>query len=194
MRMLPGEAMLFKAWVAAAAFLASCLSGFASEHGWTALGRGGVVAMFRHAAAPGVGDPAGFRLGECATQRNLSDEGRGQARRIGAAFRERQVDVQMVLSSRWCRALETGRLAFPEQVQEFAPLDSTFGKRDGQDRQAQAVRQQIAEWRGRRGVLVLISHQVNITAVTGIFPGDGEAVVLEPGPAGEIAVIGTIKP
>ena len=185
---------MLKIVVAAAAFLASCLPGAGSEHGWTALARGGTIAMLRHAAAPGVGDPAGFRLDDCATQRNLSDEGRGQARRIGAAFRQRQIDVHMVLSSRWCRALETGRLAFPDQVKEFPALDSFFGKRLEEDWQSRAVREQISDWRGRRGVLVLISHQVNITAITGIFPGDGEAVVIEPGPAGEVTVLGTVRP
>ena len=66
---------------------------------WRRLEAGGHVVLMRHAATvPGVGDPANFKLGACATQRNLSDAGREDARRIGAAFRERAVPVSQVLS------------------------------------------------------------------------------------------------
>jgi phosphohistidine phosphatase SixA len=166
----------------------------ASEQAWAALSQGGVIAVLRHARAPGVGDPPGFRLGDCATQRNLSEEGRDQARRIGAVFRQKRVNVDVVLSSRWCRALETARLAFPDQVQEFPALDSFFADRGEQDRQTKAVRQRVAEWRGRPGVLVLVTHQVNITALTGIFPAEGEIVVLEPETTDKTRVIGTFRP
>jgi phosphohistidine phosphatase SixA len=166
----------------------------ASEQAWAALSRGGVIALLRHAKAPGVGDPPSFRLGDCTTQRNLSEEGRDQARRVGTAFRQRRVTVDVVLSSRWCRALETARLAFPDQVQEFPALDSFFADRGEQDRQTKAVRQQVTEWRGRPGVLVLVTHQVNITALTGIFPAEGEIVVLEPEITDGTRVIGTVRP
>ena len=76
------------------------------------LRQGGVVAVFRHALAPGTLDPPGFRLGDCSTQRNLSDEGRTQARRIGAWFRDRQLQPDRLLSSPWCRCMESATLAF----------------------------------------------------------------------------------
>ena len=80
---------------------------------WDALRGGGLVMLIRHAATePGLGDPPGFRVEDCATQRNLSEAGRAEARLIGAAFRHRGIPVHRVLSSRWCRCLETGRLAF----------------------------------------------------------------------------------
>jgi hypothetical protein len=101
----------------------------ATEAAWQALRGGGVVALMRHARAPGVGDPPGFRLEDCATQRNLSAEGRDQARRIGEAFRAQGVAVARVLSSRWCRALDTARLAFGT-VEPFPPLDSFFSERE----------------------------------------------------------------
>ena len=81
-----------------------------SEAAWQALAAGGHIAVMRHATAPGVGDPEGFRLEDCSTQRTLSEKGRGEARRIGEAFRARGVDVDDVYSSRWCRCLETAEL------------------------------------------------------------------------------------
>src|SRR5512134_1262540 len=77
---------------------------------WQALRAGGHIALLRHAAAPGVGDPPGFRLEDCGTQRNLSAEGRAQARRIGEALRRRGVEVDAVYSSEWCRCLQTAEL------------------------------------------------------------------------------------
>jgi len=80
---------------------------------WELLRGGGQVVLMRHAVTtPGVGDPSGFRLDDCATQRNLTDAGRDDARRVGAAFRTRGAPVGRVLSSPWCRCLETARLAF----------------------------------------------------------------------------------
>ena len=93
---------------------------------WLAMDDGAAVLM-RHAEAPGGGDPPGFRLDDCTTQRNLDEVGRDQARRIGQAFRERGIRVGRVLSSRWCRARDTARLAFGEPVQEAEVFDSFFG-------------------------------------------------------------------
>jgi phosphohistidine phosphatase SixA len=73
---------------------------------------GGLVIAFRHALAPGTFDPPGFRLGDCSTQRNLNDEGRAQARRIGAWFKARALQPAAVRSSPWCRCVDTAGLAF----------------------------------------------------------------------------------
>lgn len=89
----------------------------------TLLRRGGVVIAFRHALAPGTFDPPNFRLGDCSTQRNLSDEGRAQARRIGAWFRERGLAPARVRSSPWCRCVDTAELAFA-RVEPWAALGS----------------------------------------------------------------------
>ena len=164
----------------------------ASEEAWQALRDGGTIAVFRHARAPGTGDPADFRLEDCATQRNLSAEGRRQAQAIGEAFRTRQISVGRVLSSRWCRALDTARLAFGDRTEHFPPLDSFFSGRDQELAQTQAVRQTVQDWRSS-GVLVLVTHQVNITALTGVFPGEGEMLVLRPKPGTGFDLIGRIK-
>ena len=95
---------------------------------WTALVTGEAVALIRHALAPGTGDPAGFKLDDCATQRNLSEEGRLQARQIGNAFRENGITSAQVWSSRWCRCLETARLLELGSVEPLPSLDSFFNQ------------------------------------------------------------------
>ncbi|QRM30997.1 histidine phosphatase family protein [Microvirga sp. VF16] len=164
----------------------------ASEEVWQALRAGGTIGLFRHASAPGAGDPANFRLEDCATQRNLSAEGRRQAQAIGEQFRARQIPVERVLSSRWCRALDTARLAFGNLTESSPPLDSFFSDRDQEPAQTRAVRQIVQDWRSR-GVLVLVTHQVNITALTGIFPDEGEMLVLRPKPGADFDLVGRIK-
>jgi phosphohistidine phosphatase SixA len=161
--------------------LAACLPTAASANP-ELLGRlreGGLVILLRHATAPGTGDPPGFRLDGCATQRNLSEAGRAQARAIGAAMRREAVPIGRVLSSRWCRCLDTARLLDVGPVIPFPPLASFFGERQRQDGQTQAVQAHVAAWRGP-GNLLLVTHQVNIAARSGIYPASGEAIVVEP--------------
>ena len=164
----------------------------ATEAAWDALWGGGKVALIRHALAPGTGDPPGFVLEDCATQRNLSDEGRAQATRIGEAFRTNGVPVDQVLSSGWCRCIDTASLAFGA-AEVWPPLHSFFGDTGSEPTQTAETRARAATWAGP-GTLVLITHQVNITALTGIFPDSGEVIVLAPVPelpAG-FAVVGRI--
>ena len=158
---------------------------------WALLRDGGHVVMMRHASTdPGVGDPQGFRLDDCATQRNLSAAGREEARRIGASFRARGVRISRVLSSRWCRCLETARLAFGT-VEAWPPLDSFFSDRSRESEQTQAVRALVSE-RPALGSLILVTHQVNISALTGISPASGEMIVLTPTGGGFFQVKGRL--
>lgn len=164
----------------------------ANAPAWEALRRGGAVALFRHATAPGTGGPPGMRLGECATQRNLDEAGRAQARRIGEAFRAERVAVGAVLASRWCRARETADLAFPGLVRAEPAFDSFFDERaEGPERTARARRILMA-WDGP-GALVVATHQVNITGLTGIVPSSGEGVVLQRS-GGDLLVVGRLTP
>jgi broad specificity phosphatase PhoE len=166
----------------------------ANEAAWAALRAGGTVALVRHARAPGTGDPPAFRLGDCATQRNLSEAGRDQASRLGARFRAEMVPVTEVRSSRWCRALDTANLAFPAViVTPDAALDSFFGERDAGSAQTRRLRALVENWAGRQPTLVLVTHQVNITALTGMFAAEGEVVVLLP-KSGGFEVAGRIAP
>ncbi len=156
-----------------------------------ALAEGGTVALIRHAAAPGTGDPPGFRLGDCSTQRNLSGAGRRQAAELGRKLREAGVLVTDLRSSRWCRALETTQLAFPDvPVTPDAALDSFFDERGRGRQQTEQTRALIAAWQGRQGTLALVTHQVNITALTDVSPAEGEVVVLRPTDGATFAVVG----
>jgi phosphohistidine phosphatase SixA len=172
------------------ALLAMAGPACADETLWAALAEGGHVALMRHALAPGTGDPDHFRLDDCTTQRNLDEVGREQARRTGQAFREHGVTVGQVLSSQWCRCLETAELLGLGEALPFAPLNSFFGDRARGPEQTEAVRALLADIDPAGPSLVLVTHQVNITALTGIYPRSGEIVVLR---LGEIfATIGTI--
>jgi phosphohistidine phosphatase SixA len=147
---------------------------------WDALAAGGHVALIRHAEAPGVGDPPSFTLGDCSTQRNLSAGGRAQAGRLGATFRERGAAPGLVLTSAWCRCVDTAVLAFGA-AEVWPALNSFFQNSSTQVAQTAELRAGVAAWAGP-GTLVLVTHQVNITALTDIFPASGEIVVLAPGP------------
>ena len=146
---------------------------------WAALREGGHIILMRHATAPGVGDPPNFHLSDCSTQRLLSDAGRAQAKAIGAALRERGVKADRVLTSAWCRCVDTAELMDLGPVEVFEPLNSFFATRDAAGRQTEAVRELIGDWNGP-GTLVLVTHQVNVTALTNVFPASGEMVVLRP--------------
>lgn len=147
------------------------------DKAWAALKKPGAIVLFRHAIAPGGGDPPGRTLGDCSTQRNLDEEGRAQARRIGERFRAQGVKVEAVLNSQWCRTRETARLAFPDLPKDAPAFNSFFSDRSNETVQTAAARKQLLAWRGQ-GVLVVVTHQVNITALTGIFPASGEGIVL----------------
>jgi broad specificity phosphatase PhoE len=150
----------------------------ASEALWSLLKGGGQVILIRHAVTtPGSGDPPGMRLDDCSTQRNLSDEGRQHARRIGEEFRKRQIPVERVLSSPWCRCLETARLAFGK-AEVARPLDNLFGRHENRDRQIRELRSLLNAPRGTN--LVLVSHGSTILALTGISPATGEMVIVAP--------------
>jgi broad specificity phosphatase PhoE len=175
------------------ALLALTTAAEAASDLWLLLERGGQVVVMRHALTdPGAGDPAGFVLGDCATQRNLSATGRADARRIGDAFRKRGIPVGDVLSSRWCRCLETGRLAFG-RAEPWPMLDSVFEDRTREPEQTRAVRARAAA-PPTGGNLILITHGVNIAALVGFVPAAGEMVVLTPDGRGGFRVAGRLPP
>ncbi|PYN61066.1 MAG: histidine phosphatase family protein [Candidatus Rokuibacteriota bacterium] len=147
----------------------------------------------RHASTDkSVGDPPSFRLDDCATQRNLSAEGREDAQRLGAAFRARAIPIGRVLSSQWCRCLETARLAFGEPT-PWPALNSTFRNRELEPERTREVRALAGE-RPSGGNLVLVTHQLNIAALTSVYPAEGELVVLSPLGGGRFRVAGRLQP
>lgn len=162
---------------------------------WSRLRQGrGYVVIMRHALAPGIGDPLDFRLNDCATQRNLSDAGRKQAIRIGKAFKSRNILVARVLSSQWCRCLETARLLNLGKVEPFPTLNSFFNDYSTASKQTAQLRQFIWNNRNNPGVIVMVTHQVNITNLASdVYPESGESVVLRASGKNKIEVVGRIK-
>lgn len=166
----------------------------ADEHLGALLRGGGHVLLMRHAATnPGIGDPPQFTLQDCRTQRNLSAAGKTQAARTGKRIAELGIPISAVLSSRWCRCLDTASIAFGSVTPEPA-LDSFFGERSAQaEQQTAAVRARIQSFSGP-GNLVMVTHQVNITALTGEYPAEGEIFVLRAGTQSALQWIGRITP
>jgi phosphohistidine phosphatase SixA len=159
---------------------------------WNALQSGNHFALLRHAIAPGVGDPPHFTLGKCSTQRSLSDEGRNQAVRIGERFRANGIARARVFSSQWCRCLETAKLLALGPVQELPALNSFFQQYEREKSQTQMLKEWLAK-QDLREPLVLVTHQVNITALTNVYPASGEMVVVRQSNPGEFLVVGRLQ-
>lgn len=149
----------------------------ADASAWAALREGRAMLILRHANAPGIGDPEHFQLEDCATQRNLNAQGRQQSARWGDFFRQQGLDSARVYTSRWCRAVDTAEGFGLGRVQHLAALDSSFQNRGQEAEQTQALRSMIAGLPAGIPV-IMVSHQVNITALTGEVPRSGDALLL----------------
>ena len=169
-------------------------SAMADEAAWTRLAQPGAIVLFRHASAPGVGDPPGFKPFECATQRNLNDKGRAEARKLGEQFKARNIKVDAVWTSQWCRTRETAKLAFGDAVQDAPLFNSSFlASAEISETQTAQARAALAQWKGS-GPLVVVTHQVNITALTGVYPASAQGVVVTVAGDGALKVVGTVSP
>jgi phosphohistidine phosphatase SixA len=156
-----------------------------------ALRSGGHVLLLRHAQTePGVGDPAGYKLDDCATQRNLSVEGRAQAQRTGQSLRASGISFAKTLTSQWCRCRDTAKL-ISQNVTDFVALNSFFDNRSTEPKQTAAVRARAKQIPASESWL-MVTHQVNISAATGVSPAMGEGVVVRV-KGGEWKVLGTIS-
>jgi broad specificity phosphatase PhoE len=176
----------------ALAWMLTASAALSDDKLWQGLERGGQVVLIRHAVTtPGFGDPPGMRLDDCGSQRNLTDEGRDHARRIGEAFRTRKIPLAKVLSSPWCRCIETAKLAFGRMDGIEKPLSNLFGRAENREEQVRDMRKLAAE-RPKGGNLVLVSHGSTISALTGINPGTGEMVILTPKEKGRFDVAGRL--
>jgi phosphohistidine phosphatase SixA len=175
-----------------------CLSGYLTRQGkaaeldlWQALKQENHFALIRHALAPGTGDPPDFNIRDCTTQRNLSEKGRNQARNIGRRFRDKGIHKAKVYSSQWCRCLETAALIGLGPVQELEILNSFFRRFENREKQTAALKSWINE-KEIRTAYILVTHQVNITAFTDIFPGSGEMVIVRKDGQDKFTILGTI--
>lgn len=159
---------------------------------WAALRQGGHVALMRHTDAPGgTGDPPGFRVDDCATQRNLSARGRTDATVIGERLRAEGIAVARLLSSPWCRCLDTARLLDIGPVEPAATFGNAVVLSDQRSELAEGARRVIGAWRGP-GTLLVVTHGANIGALTGYNPSTGEIVVVASASDGAIRTVGRI--
>ena len=153
-------------------------SASATEAGWALLRDGEHVVLLRHAMAPGAAEPTNFDIEKCSTQRNLSERGKQQARKIGALFAARAAPIERVLSSRYCRTMETARLAFEDDIVEpFDALDPISKDEQARKAQIEAIMKEIRDFSGS-GNLVLVTHLETINALTGASAREGEAVIV----------------
>lgn len=182
---------MFRILIAAILLTSAISTAAATEAGWALLRNGGQIVLMRHARAPGTGDPSNFDIERCATQRNLSEQGKLQARRIGALIAARAAPTEKVLSSRYCRTTETATLVFG------APLVETLEALDplpaGETELEEAVSELLEVIRGYTGSgnFFLVTHDDVLRALVGTGAREGESVIVAPRDEG-LAVIGRI--
>jgi phosphohistidine phosphatase SixA len=185
-----------RAWLAlgAAALLPRAAAALEGPPLVARLRQGDLVLLIRHASTEaGLGDPPGHRLGDCSTQRNLSDAGRAEARRLGDWLRSEHIPIAKAYTSPWCRCRETAQLAFG-LAEDWAPLGSFF---DAPDREAEAiatVRRRIGTYTFRKpgGNVAMVTHNVNIAGLTKLSVATGEVVVVRPDGCCGLRVLGRI--
>ena len=150
---------------------------------------GGKLIFIRHAYAPGNGDRDGFNLNDCSTQRNLSDDGRKQAQRIGEFFTKNKIEIDKVLSSEWCRCKETAKIAF-KNYSTNSFLNSFYSSKfsKNKDKQVKAFNYYIKNLEIEKN-LIFVTHYVFISEVLNYGPSSGEIVVSDK----NLNIIGSIE-
>ena len=161
-----------------------------SDQNWKPAQEGNKIILIRHSLAPGGGDPVGFKVDDCKTQRNLNQTGINQSKKIGKLFKKNKVPIDQVLSSQWCRCKDTARFAFGD-FKEFTALNSTFQSpyNKNESKQLKELYEFINQWEGDGKNLVLVTHYSIITAVTNAVPNSGEIVITNR----DFEVLGTIQ-
>ncbi len=163
----------------------------ATEAGWALLRTGGQVVLLRHAYAPGMGDPANFDIDDCSTQRNMSDRGESQARRIGALFGARGAPIERVETSRFCRCRDTAQIAFRDEEVIDNELLDWFPDDDGNAARMERLQEEINNYTGSRN-LIMVTQEPVIRALVGAGAREGEAVIVWRGSDG-LGVAGRIR-
>ena len=153
------------------------------------LKKGGNLIFIRHAYAPGGGDPDDFDINDCLTQRNLSDTGREQSKKIGNFFKMNKIPIDQVISSEWCRCKETAKIAFEKfEIKNF--LNSFFSEKFAKNRTSQIrdLKEYVNNWNSNKN-LVLVTHYVVISEALNYAPDSGEIVISDR----NFKIIGNIK-
>lgn len=187
------SSMPFARWLAAALVALAPAAPAQAPDALAELARPGHALILRHALAPGFGDPPQFRLGDCATQRNLDAAGREQARALGARLREAGIREAKVYSSQWCRCLETARLLGLGAVEPLPALNSFHGRPEERESKLAAVRAFLAALPRDGRPVVLVTHQVTVSGITGRGILSGGGYVLRLDGSGAPPVMGTVQ-
>lgn len=188
-------------WLGACALPAAALAQHAESDFWAQARSGGHVFLMRHAATEaGIGDPPHFRLNDCRTQRNLSAEGRAFSRDLGRRMAAQGIRLDAVLSSAWCRCVDTASLAFDPHPQinarteVWSALNSFFQGQGDEASQTAEVLARLRQTPPQRSHM-LVTHQVNIRALTGRGTSMGEVVLCRwPGPGERLRVVASLNP
>ena len=153
---------------------------YSSEQNWKPAQEGNKVILIRHSLAPGGGDPAGFKINDCKTQRNLNRVGINQSKKIGKLFKKNKVLIDQVLTSQWCRCKDTAQYAFGN-YKEFTALNSTFQSPydKNETKQLKELYSFVKKWDGKGKNLVLVTHYSIITAITNAVPSSREIVITD---------------
>lgn len=164
--------------------------------------------LVRHALAPGTGDPAEFMIDDCSTQRNLNQQGRQQSVKIGQLLQQAGLSELEVFSSQWCRCRDTATLVRESvlaaagsndgaiaEVADLPQLNSFFRDYERREPQTEELRGWLVKraQSGSEHLALLVSHQVNITAITGVYPASGEIVIVKTAENGEVEVVATVE-
>jgi len=158
----------------------------------TSLYDGGNIYLLRHALAPGTGDPDNFDVDDCDTQRNLSKEGRNQSVRIGEKLRDNLKIPPQIFSSQWCRCRETAKILSLGYVTELPILNSFFENFHLKDKQTTQLKDWLFQLNNKMPI-ILVTHQVNITALTEVYPSSGEIVVIRVTDLVGVQIVGRIS-
>ena len=164
-----------------------CLSTAAVANLASPMTDGQHILLMRHADAPGFSDPAGHRLDQCSTQRNLGEFGKKQAERTGQWLSQQGIESAKVFSSPWCRCMDTASLLNKGPVTSEKALGSFFGSMSLASQQTESLRQlvQASLKQFPKTPIIMVSHHVNIEAFTGVVLGSGDMVLVKIGANGK---------
>jgi len=151
------------------------------------LKKGEKIVLIRHSLAPGLGDPSNFELSDCKTQRNLSEEGINQSKRVGVFFKSNSIQIDKVYSSEWCRCKDTAKHAFGDFI-TFSGLNSFFRDSSKGPEHIKSVRDLVNNWKSNKN-LILVTHHITIGSLINYYPSSGEIVVTDK----SFKVIGSVK-
>ena len=153
---------------------------YSTEQHWKSAQEGNKIILIRHSLAPGGGDPEGFKINDCETQRNLNRAGINQSKKIGKLFKKNKILIDQILTSQWCRCKDTAKYAFGD-YKEFTALNSTFQSPYNRNevKQLKELYSFVKKWNGKGKNLILITHYSIITAITNAVPASGEIVITD---------------